>query len=204
MENPPSRSPTITPPHSDEVNTQRLVNLIIEAILSISSVLHYDANTRNMVEWLWPADDENAKIPPSQFNSYRKNHVFKFPCCICADNDGQYMESAVYPWWDETIQKTFWTARCAMDNCGYEVRIDQYFKQTSQVTFIYPQKANTRRPPPVQMIWTRREQRILMDRLDSFPSNGISAKEFLRLFKACRRCKRVGTRVAMRFHACQV
>jgi hypothetical protein len=66
-----------------------------------------------------------------------------------------YVESIVYPWWDETSETWIWTARCAKDSCTYKgwfffgvmrltdsedhsVKINRYFQLRMQNTQVYP------------------------------------------------------------------
>lgn len=137
----PSSSSVITPPLHDYDNIRRIAKLIIQAMLWTSSVLHYDAKSKTMVDWDWydilimcifkyltqhlmwsrPADDKNNMIPPDQFENYRKERNLKYPCCVCADETQQtYVEAIVYPWWNSTRGTWDWITRCATDRCTYE------------------------------------------------------------------------------------
>ncbi|KIK46549.1 hypothetical protein CY34DRAFT_9563 [Suillus luteus UH-Slu-Lm8-n1] len=92
----PSSSSVITPPLHDYDNIRRIAKLIIQAMLWTSSVLHYDAKSKTMVDWDWPADDKNNMIPPDQFENYRKERNLKYPCCVCADETQQtYVEAII-------------------------------------------------------------------------------------------------------------
>lgn len=66
-----------------------------------------------------------------------------------------YVESVVYPWWDEIMETWIWKARCAADKCTYYgwffcgvmcltdlgnhlVNINQYFRLGTQSIQVYP------------------------------------------------------------------
>ncbi|KAG2737189.1 hypothetical protein P692DRAFT_20762364, partial [Suillus brevipes Sb2] len=182
---------------------RRLAKLITQAMLWTFSVLHYDAKSKTMVDWDWPADDGNNMIPPDQFENYRKERNLKYPCCVCADGTQQtYVEAIVYRWWNATTRTWVWISRCATDRCTYEVRIDRYFRLPSQSTRVYRHRGKECNPPAIVQMWSWQEQDILFSRLSSFTSGGISTEEFRTLFKSCELCNRVGTRRAMRFHRC--
>ncbi|KAG1888150.1 hypothetical protein F4604DRAFT_1674559 [Suillus subluteus] len=167
----PSSSSVITPPLHDYDNIHRIAKLIIQAMLWTSSVLHYDAKSKTMVDWDWPADDKNNMIPPDQFENYRKERNLKYPCCVCADETQQtYVEAIVYPWWNSTRGTWDWITRCATDRCTYE---DIFCYHHKALVYI-----NTE-------MWSWKEQDILFSRLSSFTSGGISKEEFRKLFKSC-------------------
>jgi hypothetical protein len=48
---------------------------------------------------------------------------FRFPCCLCADGGGRgvYVESAIYPWWNERTKKTDWTAQGHVANATVDI-----------------------------------------------------------------------------------
>ncbi|KAG2092137.1 uncharacterized protein F5147DRAFT_657755 [Suillus discolor] len=151
----PSHSSVITPPLHDCDNIHRLAKLITQAMLWTFSILYYDAKSKTMVDWDWPADDENNMILPDQFENYRKERNLKYPCCVCTDGTQQtYVEAIVYPWWNETTRTWVWITRCATDRCTYEATITKH-------------------------------SRISTQRLSSFTSGGISTEEFRTLFKSC-------------------
>ncbi|KAG1777568.1 hypothetical protein EV702DRAFT_1197180 [Suillus placidus] len=143
MEPPSSPSSNITAPPDYHETSQRLAKLIAEAMTCRFALLHYDSASKSMIEWCWPVDSDGKKIPLYHLERYRNGHDFKYPCCICADGGGKgaYIEAAVYPWWNEIDKKTDWTARCALDTCGYRVKINVYFQLLSIGTFQYPQRA---------------------------------------------------------------
>jgi hypothetical protein len=51
MEHPSSPSSTTTALSPDEDKIQRIAKLTIEALLSTSSLLHFDANSQTMIDW---------------------------------------------------------------------------------------------------------------------------------------------------------
>ncbi|KAG1838001.1 hypothetical protein F4604DRAFT_1941885 [Suillus subluteus] len=175
MELPSSPSSTITAPLDCHEICQRSGKLIAEAMTCRFALLHYDRASRSMVEWCWPADDEGKKIPPSDFEKSREKYDFRYPCCLCADDDGKeaYVEAAVYPWWNTTTKKTHWTVRCASDTCGYRVNIDvRHFQLAPLAALQYPQREG--KISPVQLEWTIREQTELLNRLASSVGDGIA------------------------------
>lgn len=105
-----------------------------------------------------PNDDEGNKVLPSNFEKYRKEHEFRYPCCLCAEEGGRgaYTEAAVYSWRDKTTDQICWNARCASDQCGYRgqcslflrrsktnyhlVKIDAYYQRSSVVACQYPRR----------------------------------------------------------------
>ncbi|KAG1889788.1 uncharacterized protein F5891DRAFT_987179 [Suillus fuscotomentosus] len=135
MEAPSSPSSVITAPPDCHETAVRLAKLMVEAMTCRFALLHYDTLTR-----IWrPDDDEGKKIIPSHFEKYREERNFRYPCCLCADGCGKeaYTEAAVYPWKDKTTRETYWRVRCASDECGYQVRIDAYYRLSSLATFQY-------------------------------------------------------------------
>ncbi|KAG1844981.1 hypothetical protein F4604DRAFT_1688891 [Suillus subluteus] len=91
-------------------------------------------------------------------------------CCICQYpwsilvhlHLQGYVESVVYPWWNETTGTWVWTL-------------------WSQNTHVYPLREG--QPPALLQMWSSQEQDILFSRLSSFTSSGISQGEFQILFK---------------------
>ncbi|KAG1843768.1 hypothetical protein F4604DRAFT_1938005 [Suillus subluteus] len=179
MEAPSSPSSTITAPPDYKETAQRIGRLIAEAKTCNLTLLHYDGASKSMVDWFWPADGDGKKIPPFDLEIHRDEYNFRYPCCICADGGGrgEYVESAVYSWWDKDTDQTDWTARCASDRCGYKVKMDMYFRLPTVATFQYPRREQ--QILPVALEWTDREQTELLNRLRSAISDGITAKEFL-------------------------
>jgi hypothetical protein len=82
-------------------------------------LLDYDTHISMML--YRPVDIDGEKIPPSDLETYRKTHEFRYPCCLCADERGRgaYTEAAVYSWWDRGADKAEWLTRCASNTCGY-------------------------------------------------------------------------------------
>ncbi|KAG1896201.1 uncharacterized protein F5891DRAFT_983720 [Suillus fuscotomentosus] len=152
---------------------QQLGKLIVQAMTYRFALLHYDSSSKTMVEWCWPANGEGQKIPPSNLEDCRAEYDFKYLCCLCAD-DGEYVEAAVYSWWNETTKKTYWIAR---------------YQEQSQRTI-----------SAVKIKWTNQEQKELLRKLDLSDGDGIAARDFQILFKCCKICMRVGVRPAMKHH----
>ncbi|KAG2129631.1 hypothetical protein DEU56DRAFT_915136 [Suillus clintonianus] len=179
MEAPSSPSSTITAPPDYKEISQRIGRLVAEAKTCNLTLLHYDGASKSMVDWFWPADGDGKKIPPFNLEIHRDEYNFRYPCCICADGGGrgEYVESAVYSWWDKDTDQTDWTARCASDRCGYKVKMDMYFRLPTVATFQYPRREQ--QILPVALEWTDREQTELLNRLRSAIGDGITAKEFL-------------------------
>ncbi|KAG2741792.1 hypothetical protein P692DRAFT_20753758 [Suillus brevipes Sb2] len=204
MEPPSSPSSTITELSHDEDNIRRIAILTTQALISTSSLLHFDTKSQTMIDWSWPADDDYNMIPPNQFGNYRKRRHLKYPCCLCAYMTQQnYVESIVYSWREETEGTLVWRARCAMDICGYQVKINKYFQLHTQSISLYRLRGDTteNQPRSTRQVWSHQEQNILFSRLGSFAGK-ISLEEFLILFQDCKLCKQVGTRRAMGFHRC--
>ncbi|KAG2737663.1 hypothetical protein P692DRAFT_20761204 [Suillus brevipes Sb2] len=211
MERPSSPSSSvITAPLHDENNIRRLARLVTQAMLGPFALLHYDARSQTMVDWAWPTDDQNNMLSPDQFHNYRQERDFRYPCCLCADGmystketQQNYVESVVYPWWNEISETWIWKVRCAADSCTYQVKIDRYFQLRTQNTQAYPLRGMTDcLPTSLMQMWSHEEQGVLFSRLGSFTSGGIRGEEFLMLFQACMLCERVGTKRSMRFHRC--
>lgn len=57
-------------------------------------------------------------------------------------------------------------------------------------------------PEAIPLEWTYKEQKELLNRLDSCIGNGISETEFRILFRRCKKCMRVGARPVMNRHIC--
>ncbi|KAG1827579.1 uncharacterized protein BJ212DRAFT_1294811 [Suillus subaureus] len=94
--------------------------------------------------------------------------VFVLMGCSANGTQQTYVESIVYPWWNETSETWIWTARCAKDSCTY------------QGTFSYGRKALKH---ILSEMWSYEEQDNLFSRLCSFTSSGISREEFWILFQ---------------------
>ncbi|KAG2753753.1 hypothetical protein P692DRAFT_20722120 [Suillus brevipes Sb2] len=200
MEPPSSPSSTITAPPDNYDAARRLAKMSTEAMVSSTALLHYDNTSGSMVEWCWPADSEGKKILPSNFGKHRDEYEFRYPCCLCADGGGKaaYVEAAVYPWWNNTMKQTQWTARCASDKCGYqEVRV-----YSAAVLHHTDGRIDDQKPPipPVRFEWTLQEQKELLNRLAE--CDVIAEKEFRMLFKRCKTCMRVAARSTMKGHIC--
>ncbi|KAG1894623.1 uncharacterized protein F5891DRAFT_984895 [Suillus fuscotomentosus] len=136
------------------------------------ALLHYDSVSKSMIEWYWPNNDKGKKVLLSNFEKYRKERQFRYPCCLCAEEGGRgaYMEAAVYSWRDKTTDKTYWNARCASDQCGY--------RGTCQ----YPRRDNVeehKEPRPIDLEWTYLEQTELMKRLEFTVGDGITMLQAL-------------------------
>ncbi|KAH6905058.1 hypothetical protein BKA70DRAFT_1226253 [Coprinopsis sp. MPI-PUGE-AT-0042] len=71
-------------------------------------VLHFDFRSESLTIWFWPVYDntdeavrkdpalENARVPPSDLEGYRRKHELKAPCCLCAlMDDLPYTESRI-------------------------------------------------------------------------------------------------------------
>ncbi|KAG2029657.1 hypothetical protein BDR03DRAFT_987618 [Suillus americanus] len=152
MEPPSSPSSTITAPPDCHETAQMLAKLSAEAMICRFALLHYDRVLKSMVEWCWPSDNDGKKVPLSNFDEYREEHKFQYPCCLCASSSGkEYIEVAVYSWREKATNKTYWYARCATDEC----------------TFNYPLRGEHEKPCPVELEWTWREQSELMAKLNS-------------------------------------
>ncbi|KAG2739664.1 hypothetical protein P692DRAFT_20755022 [Suillus brevipes Sb2] len=201
MEPPSSPSSTITAPPDCHETAQMLAKLSAEAMICHFALLHYDSVSKSMVEWCWPSDNDGKKVPLSNFDEYREEHKFQYPCCLCASSSGEkYTEVAVYSWREKATNKTYWYARCATDECGYRVEIEAYYHQSSVGTFNYPLREHEKLCP-IELEWTWREQSELMAKLNSvIIRDGISEAEFGVLFRRCRRCRRVGVRSTMKRH----
>ncbi|KAG1838157.1 hypothetical protein DFJ58DRAFT_846192 [Suillus subalutaceus] len=165
MEAPSSPSSTITAPPDCRETARRLAKLIVEATFCDYALLHYDSASKSMVEWWWPIDGDGKKILPFNLEIHHKEYELKYPCCLCADGRGRtaYIECAVYSWRNKDTGQFDWTASILEE-----------------------------RVLPIKLQWNRREQRELLNRLDSCVGNGITTREFHILFSHCRRCKRVG------------
>ncbi|KAG1863143.1 hypothetical protein F4604DRAFT_1683728 [Suillus subluteus] len=174
MEVPSSPASIITAPPEYRETAQRLGKLIAEAKTCHFALLHYDGISKSMVDWFWPADRDGKKIPPSDLEVHRDVYNFRYPCCLCADGGGRgaYVESVVYSWWNKDTKKVDWTVRCASDTCGYQLRIDMYFRLPTSATCQYPRRE--REISPVELQWTHREQTELLNRLNSSVGNGIT------------------------------
>ncbi|KAG2740829.1 hypothetical protein P692DRAFT_20752477 [Suillus brevipes Sb2] len=209
MEPPSSPSSTITAPPNDSENAMRLAKMIAEAMTCRFALLHYDSASKSMVEWCWPADHHGTKIPPSGLEKYRNKYEFRFPCCLCADSGGRetYVEAAVYSWWDKATQRTYWTARCASNMCGYQafgclpISVKRYaFLRCCTTALLMNDKAQE--IGRVKLEWSSSEQTELLNKLKSSSDDGITVKEFRVLFKWCTKCMRVGIRPVMNRHIC--
>jgi hypothetical protein len=67
-----------------------------------------------------PVTQEGSRIPPSDFDSHRVNHIFRAPCCLCAaDSPGiVYTECALYmPLMGEYAGE--YVAGCPYERCGF-------------------------------------------------------------------------------------
>ncbi|KIK37769.1 hypothetical protein CY34DRAFT_108952 [Suillus luteus UH-Slu-Lm8-n1] len=192
MEAPSSPSSTITAPPDYTETARRLAKMIVEAMTCDFAFMHYDSASEYMIEWRWPIGCDGKRVPPSHLKKHRDGYDFRFPCCLCADGGGRgaYVESAVYSWWDESTKKTDWIARCTANRCGY------------QAEFQYPQREQEVLPEAIPLEWTYKEQKELLNRLDSCIGNGISETEFRILFRRCKKCMRVGARPVMNRHIC--
>ncbi|KAG1886926.1 uncharacterized protein F5891DRAFT_988542 [Suillus fuscotomentosus] len=195
---PSSPSSTITAPPDYHETALTLARLATEAMTCKFALLHYDSVSKTMIEWYWPDDEEGKKVPPSNFEKYRDERKFQYPCCLCAFSTRReaYTEAAVYPWRDKATNKLYWNARCTSDT----LKIDIHYHRSSLVTFIYPLRGEHEKPCLIQLEWTRREQKDLMAKLDSSIGDGITATEFRILFRHCKLCKRVGARPVMNHH----
>ncbi|KAG1845196.1 hypothetical protein F4604DRAFT_1688813 [Suillus subluteus] len=190
MDPPSSPSSTITAAPDCCEDARRLAKMIVEAMTCHFALLHYDRASKSMVEWYWPADGEGKMIPPSDLEKGREKYDFRYPCWLCADSGGSeaYVETAVYSWWNEDAKKSHWnedakkshwTARCASDTCGYQVKIDTYFKTMPWVAFQYPRRGpKEKKIASVQFEWTLREQKDLLNRLSLSVNDGITEGEF--------------------------
>ncbi|KAG0696651.1 hypothetical protein DFH29DRAFT_879218 [Suillus ampliporus] len=193
MELPSSPSSTITAPPNYHNAAQRLAKMIVEAMTSSSTLLHYDNTSELMAEWCWPADGEGKRILPSNFKKYCDEHEF-------SGRKVAYVEVAVYPWWNNTMKQTHWTAS-----------EDRHLLQAGAFSRLaVPMKSHTdgwiddkKLPiPPVQLKWTLQEQMQLLDRLAV--CDVITVKEFNILFKCCKKCMQVAARLTMNDHICSV
>ncbi|KAG2740818.1 hypothetical protein P692DRAFT_20752457 [Suillus brevipes Sb2] len=200
MEPPSSPSSTITAPPDYHETAVRLGKLIAEA-MTCCFVLHYNSASKLMIEWYWPDDDKGKTIIPSGFEKYRDEGSFRYPCCLCAYGCGKeaHTEVAVYRWKDKATQETYWRVRCASNVCGYQVRIDRYYRLSHIATFQYRHREHDELCH-IQLEWTYQEQMELFKTLESPIGNGIMTKEFQALFRHCKRCSRVGARSVMNRH----
>ncbi|KAG2741671.1 hypothetical protein P692DRAFT_20879848 [Suillus brevipes Sb2] len=158
MELPSSPSSTITAPPDCREVAQRLGRLVAEAMTASSALLHYDNASGSMIEWCWPADSAGKKIPLSDFEKYRDEYVFRYPCCLCADGGGKAALIGL--------------PGVPLINAGTEISI--YFKLASSVAFQYPRR-DDKNPliPLIPLEWTFREQMQLLDRLAVCEEIGI-------------------------------
>ncbi|KAJ3505634.1 hypothetical protein NMY22_g17511 [Coprinellus aureogranulatus] len=103
------------------------------------TALHYNAETGELVEYVWPGEpNPEAKNPwdptlkrvaPSDLEGHRRTHHFRGPCCLCALLDGEeYTESQISI--VEVLSKDEdrnrhcvingeFVAQCARQRCGY-------------------------------------------------------------------------------------
>ncbi|KAJ3540837.1 hypothetical protein NMY22_g4128 [Coprinellus aureogranulatus] len=61
------------------------------------ALLHWVASTGGLGEFGWPSDEQSGeRIPPEQWESLRRTHHFRGPCCLCAFlDDKDYTESRI-------------------------------------------------------------------------------------------------------------
>ncbi|KAG2747420.1 hypothetical protein P692DRAFT_20737514 [Suillus brevipes Sb2] len=196
MEAPSSPSSIITAPPDCHERALRLAKLTAEAMTCDFALLHYDSVSKSMIEWCWPNDDGGNKVLLSDFEKYRKEHEFQYPCCLCAEEGGRgtYTEAAVYSWRDKTTDETCWNARCASDQCGYQGQCSSFLRRPKTNYHLHKE------PRPILLEWTYSEQTELMKTLQSAVGGGITENEFRVLFKRCKHCMRVGTRPSMKRH----
>ncbi|KAG2737601.1 hypothetical protein P692DRAFT_20883398 [Suillus brevipes Sb2] len=121
-----------------------IVKMLVAIIICRHGILHYHAPTAELTTFQWPTDRYGHKIHPSQFEDYRRNHTFRYPCCLCATGD-RYVEASIFRR-TAGICEGEYVAECATGSCGYMVNIEKYFGRACVPAVYYPRREITNRP----------------------------------------------------------
>ncbi|KAJ7437911.1 hypothetical protein B0H11DRAFT_2359297 [Mycena galericulata] len=103
-------------------------------------ILHLSGGQLRPFEW--PVEN-GARVPPSEFDEYRRTHKFTFPCCLCALHDptNTITESAVFLVTSGTLAGQY-VAACANGVCKYWIFLERFFpKRGVPIRMV-------RKPPP--------------------------------------------------------
>ncbi|TEB33307.1 hypothetical protein FA13DRAFT_1708645 [Coprinellus micaceus] len=99
--------------------------------------LHFDSETCTMTQYLWPVDPGNGqRLAPSDFESHRRTHELRAPCCLCAFLEGEgYTESRIGI--AETVTQDLTrnqsilngeiVAVCGKQRCGYFLCLERFY-----------------------------------------------------------------------------
>jgi len=104
-----------------------------------------------------PADQYGQRIHPSQFAVYCEEHIFRYPCCLCAMS-GRYIEASVF-WCAVGISRGEYAAECVTSTCGYMreyasctsstgglifilVNVEKFFGRACVPAVYYPQRGS--------------------------------------------------------------
>ncbi|TEB28541.1 hypothetical protein FA13DRAFT_1711826 [Coprinellus micaceus] len=127
--------------------------------------LHYDPNTRALAKFAWPCDlnpkpkgpfDKVIRMPPSELGAYRRIHLFRAPCCLCAFLDKKgYTEAHIATVEvltqdgdrNRCLRNGEIIAQCASQRCGFTFCLEWFYQLSDLNVRRYSARAN---PLPVQ------------------------------------------------------
>ncbi|KIM78742.1 hypothetical protein PILCRDRAFT_90500 [Piloderma croceum F 1598] len=193
-------------------------------------IFHFDPASGDLQAQFWPVTLEGARVTPSNFNSYRNNHNFRAPCCLCASDapENGYTECAVYIPLEGQHQ----------GECGYIVCIERWYSRRGLLIDQYPRRQLGHLVPPTVYHLPTRNRLAVYDAQGSIPAQfdalpctlpslsldepsnrrrettlnqlksldcwrrpGILESDFVKLFAKCR-CGLIMTRRVFRSHIC--
>ncbi|KAH6905250.1 hypothetical protein BKA70DRAFT_1431342 [Coprinopsis sp. MPI-PUGE-AT-0042] len=175
-------------------------------------VLHYDVRSESLAIRFWPVYDiqdravredpslENARVPPSDLDEYRREHKLKAPCCLCAlMDDVCYTESSITLAGDESIRTGTYIAECAQNRCGYYVHLEDFYPLLGLRIKKYPCRVVSIPGDPSTLSAIRTTRRWAM----TIGREGVSKRDFWITIARCPQCRWLLPKVDLLAHRCE-
>ncbi|KAJ3523299.1 hypothetical protein NMY22_g11501 [Coprinellus aureogranulatus] len=109
-------------------------------------ILQYDDRTGNLRPWAWPSVN-GIPVRPNDLDKHRHTHYFKGPTCPCSFKNGPSSFTEAKIGLAQTVMQPAnaqclgqYVAVCALQHCGYLVRLERYFGHPKLVTIEYRER----------------------------------------------------------------
>ncbi|KAH6883626.1 hypothetical protein BKA70DRAFT_1238327 [Coprinopsis sp. MPI-PUGE-AT-0042] len=174
-------------------------------------VLQYDYRSESLSIWFWPVYDsqdeavqrdpslENARVPPSDLEEYRRKHTLKAPCCLCAlMDDVPYTESRIGLAGTESSRTGTYIAECAQNRCGYYVYLEDFYPVLGLRIRKYARR-DISIPEGSALPAVRTPRRWAM----KIGKEGVSERDFWITIVQCPRCRWLLPSLDLLAHVCK-
>ncbi|KAH6880566.1 hypothetical protein BKA70DRAFT_1238729 [Coprinopsis sp. MPI-PUGE-AT-0042] len=174
-------------------------------------VLHFDFRSESLTIWFWPVYDntdeavrkdpalENARVPPSDLEGYRRKHELKAPCCLCAlMDDLPYTESRIGLAGTESSRTGAYIAECAQNRCGYYVYLEDFYPVLGLRIRRYALRdLSIPEGSTLPAVATTRRWAMVIGR------GGVSERDFWIAIAQCPNCQWLLPKLELQAHVCK-